>query len=419
MIRFRIVVSYLMIFIGCSQTSVQDMDSKKWQEDLNYLAKELPKRHKNLYHQVTAEQFQLAVENLKQNIPTLSNHEITVAFARIVAMIGDGHTKLSLIQSATQFERIPLYFYYFGDSLYIFAATESYKSTIGSRVLKIGNSSVEESFEAVKTLISHDNDMGYLHLGPDYLAVPKILHALKLTENMEYADFVVEATSGEIDTIKVKAFESGQTQDLQTALDLSGNKKPLFLQNLRKNYWFTFLDDSKTLYLQYNRCKNQKGKPSIKEFAREVFKFVDNNTIDRFIFDLRFNGGGNMKLNRPLIEGISERSSINLKGKLFVITGRRTFSAGIWAATELKKNTEAIFVGELSRGKPNFYSEIEKLRLPNSNIKVGYSVEFYTRFPELGDANYLAVDIPVENSYKDYVEGRDRVLEKILSHQEN
>ena len=419
MIRFLIVVSYLIISIGCAEQSIQDMDGEKWQEDLDYLAKELPKRHKNLYHQVSAEKFQRAIENLKQNVPTLSNHEIAVEFARIVAMIGDGHTELSLIQSATQFERIPLYFYYFGDSLYIIAATEIYKSTIGSRVLKIGKSSVEESFEAVKALISHDNDMEYRHSGPRYLAVPKILHALKLTENMEYENFVVEATSGEIDTIRVKAFESGQTQDWQTALALSGNKKPLFLQNQGNNYWFTFLDDTKTLYLNYNRCQNQNGKPSIKEFAKEVFNFVDNNTIDRFIFDLRDNSGGNMKLNRPLIEGIIERYSINLKGNLFVITGRRTFSAGTKAAIELKKNTEAIFVGEPSRGKPNGYGEIEKFRLPNSNIVVEYSVEFYTMIPELGDANYLAVDIPVENSYKDYAEGRDKVFEKILSHHEN
>ena len=122
-----------------------------------------------------------------------------------------------------------------------------------------------------------------------------------------------------------------------------------------------------------------------------------------------------MKLNKPIIEGISSRPSINQKGKVFVIIGRRTFSAAMNAAIDLKKNTKAIFVGEPSRGKPNGYGELGSFRLPNSDLKVECSVEYYNFIPELGDTDYFPLDVRIENSFSDYLAGRDRIMDTILN----
>ena len=172
--------------MGCSKSTVQDMNSAKWKEDLHYMANELEKEHKNLYHHISKADFQKAVEKLDNNIPRLTNQEIMVELACIVAMVGDGHTELALYQSATQFHRFPLVFYFFGDSLYVTAATEKYINTVGSRVIGIDNTPIAKAFEKVKALISHDNDMEYRHSGPENLAIPEILHALKITDNDKY-----------------------------------------------------------------------------------------------------------------------------------------------------------------------------------------------------------------------------------------
>ncbi len=408
-------VLILSLLMGCAKPSIQKMDSAKWKEDLHYLSTELAKEHKNLYHKVSKEEFQQAVDKLDKKIPELTNQQIMVGLASIVAMVGDGHTELALYQSATQFHRFPLVFYFFGDSLYVTSATKEYVNTVGGRVIQIGNYPIEEAFNKVKPLISHDNDMEYRFSGTENLAIPEILHALKITENDNYARFILQKINGEIDTVEVNAIKRSELKDLKTVSELQGTKSPLYRQNY-DNYWFKYLEDSKTLYLQYNRCENKDDGESIDDFADEVFKFADNHQVDRFVVDLRNNSGGNMKLNKPIIEGISSRPAINQKGKLFVITGRRTFSAAVNAAIDLKKNTNAIFVGEPSRGKPNGYGEVESFRLPNSDIKVEYSVEFYNFIPELGDADYFPLDIKVENSFSDYLAGKDRVMDTILNY---
>ena len=417
--KLRFLIFYLILLTWQSQSFCQNANAKKWKEDLQYLSSKLKDEHKNLYHTVSEQDFHKAVEALDKKIPGLSDEEIIIELARIVAMVGDGHTELFLVQSPIHFHRFPLVFYFYGDSLYVSASTSDYTDAVGKRVVKINNTPIEKAFDMVKPLISHDNDMEYRHSGTEYLAIPEILNALKITDNDETATFTLESPDGKIVTTEVQAAERNKLRDWKSYLTLNGIEPALYLQNFNEYYWYKYLSDSKTLFLEYNRCKDQDGKESIEDFADEVFEFADKNPVDRFVVDLRNNPGGNMKLNEPIVEGISERKSINQKGKLFVITGRRTFSAALNAAINLKKNTKAIFVGETPRGKPNWYGEVDDFELPNSEIKVDYSTEFYNPIPELGDTDYFPVDIKVENTFKDYMEGKDEALEAILAYPGN
>ena len=64
--------------VAVSQKSSAEM----WREDLRYLAAELPKRHKNLFHTMTREQFDAAVRDLDAKIPMLSQNQIAMEFGR-------------------------------------------------------------------------------------------------------------------------------------------------------------------------------------------------------------------------------------------------------------------------------------------------------------------------------------------------
>ena len=48
---------------------------------------------------------------------------------------------------------------------------------------------------------------------------------------------------------------------------------------------------------------------------------------------------------------------------------------------------------------------------------VNYSPLYREAMPELGEAPFLPVDIPVERSFDDYRAGRDPALATILAHQ--
>jgi hypothetical protein len=68
---------------------VGQSEAAKWREDLRYMAEEMPKWHKNLFHTMSPEQFAGAVRNLHERIPQLARHEIIVEMAKIVALVGE------------------------------------------------------------------------------------------------------------------------------------------------------------------------------------------------------------------------------------------------------------------------------------------------------------------------------------------
>src|ERR1700693_207404 len=107
-----ILVSFVALAQGQSLASVSADDAQRWRADLRFLSLEMPKRHKNLFHSVTREQFDAAISRLDGLIPSLTRNQILVELARIVAMVGDGHTSLSPIYNPTLgLHRYPIKFY--------------------------------------------------------------------------------------------------------------------------------------------------------------------------------------------------------------------------------------------------------------------------------------------------------------------
>lgn len=49
----------------------------------------------NLFHTITPAEVDAAIQRLRERIPKLARHEIIVEMARIVAMVGDGHTNIA------------------------------------------------------------------------------------------------------------------------------------------------------------------------------------------------------------------------------------------------------------------------------------------------------------------------------------
>lgn len=100
-----IVYAFLFITVFHPQNIAQafapvgSSEAAKWRKDLRFIAQEMPKKHKNLFHTMTREQFDSAVKRLDERIPTLARHQIIVEMMRIVAMVGDGdgHTSLNIL----------------------------------------------------------------------------------------------------------------------------------------------------------------------------------------------------------------------------------------------------------------------------------------------------------------------------------
>jgi hypothetical protein len=152
-----------------------------WREDLHFMAKEMERTHKNLYHTVSREEFEKMVAALDAKIPSLERHEVIVEMAKIVAAVADGHTNIYPTRDPKiGFHTLPVLFTFFGDELYIRATPEAQRPLIGARLLRIGDRNVADSYSAVKMMIGRDNDQGAL-LGKHLLVMPEVLHSLRIT----------------------------------------------------------------------------------------------------------------------------------------------------------------------------------------------------------------------------------------------
>jgi len=113
---------------------------------------------------------------------------------------------------------------------------------------------------------------------------------------------------------------------------------------------------------------------------------------------------------------------------VYVITGRATFSAGLFHALQLRQEVNAILVGEPVGDELDFWSEGGNVLTPNSRLSLHYADRFHSMSsvarPEF--RQYLVTDtdlsitkampdILVRMSARDYFAGRDPALQAVRS----
>jgi len=382
---------------------------EKWGGDLKYLFVELPKRHKNLFFKITRQQFDLEIAGLIESVPKISDSEIKLALRRLTAMIGDPHTRISYNVEKTY----PLILYQFSDGVFVTATTDEYKSALGAKLVKIGETDIKRAKEAVRPLVTFENEWRFKQQFPYYLTDPENLYLLKILPSAEAGDFTFVDGNGNQFVVKPRPVSTKEAIKFITPFDSPQIKSPLYLRNPERYYWYEYLSDSKTLYLHYRRCANMPSQP-FNRFTAALSNFMDRNPVERMVIDLRLNGGGNSIIFEPLIKALSRRRDVNQTGRLFALIGRGTFSSACLNTLKLKRETKAILVGEPTGQRPNFYGEVETMTLPHSKLRVHYSTRYFKMMD--GDPTALAPDIQVEPSSSDYASGRDPVLERALSY---
>lgn len=404
---------------------------EQWREDLHYFATNMARTHKNLFHTISREDFEAAVRKLSERVPSLTRHEIIVELMRIVARIGDGHTGVRLAQQFTS-GVYPLRLHWYKDGLFVQAAAPEYRDAVGARVVKIGNIETAQALDAVSELAWRDNEMGVKAMAPRLLLIPEILHALRLSNDLNKAEFVFEK-DGQQQKLELKP--SGQFDHQRQLpagwIDARAGAKtptPLWLKDPDNMFWFEHLGGSPasgpqrggTLYVQFNGVADKPAVghdpgETVAAFFKRVFDYIETNQVDKLVLDLRMNGGGNNFLNLPITIGMI-KSRVNTRGKLFVITGRETFSAAQNTVNELEKYTNAIFVGEPTAANPNHFGDARNVVLPNSRITVRASTLWWQDADPRDTRKWKAPEIAAELTSTDYSANVDPAMNAILAY---
>jgi hypothetical protein len=390
-----------------SPADLTALSSADWQQDLAFLAREIPARHANAFHSITREDWEREVLALEARIPELSSTQAAVALSQLVAQVGDAHTELPL--GARPFNLAwPIRLAWFEDGLFVTAIDEQYDDALATRVLRLGRMSTEQALAAVCSTFASENDSWPRVKAPPKLAQCALLVALGIVEDERGIPLLLEGPDGEEFALTV----GPAAGKLLVAPDPSLVATPLWLRRRGETYWFEPLPQEHGLYLAYNRCAEDLAHP-MQDLVTEVLAALEVPGIERLVIDLRHNSGGNSLVLGRFVPTLA---SALAPGELHVLIGPRTYSSGTRNAQQLQE-AGAHLHGEPTGGKPGSYGEVLSFTLPRSGLRVYHSTKYFgeagAKLPAvLPDT--LVPDTLVPATSADWFAGRDPVLERAL-----
>jgi hypothetical protein len=401
---FILTCALLMFFpfFSYGQLPAIALTKEQWKEDLQFLAKQLPKKHKNAFHTVSRQDFNLAVTRLDSTIPFKNDHEILIGFMQLVAMIGDAHTDLRLPPKT--FHPYPFSLYLFGNEFRVIRTTAEHQKAIGAKLVAIGGVPADQVYKKVITLVAHENDYWQKHIGTGFMNQAEILNSLEITPDLLSAEWTFQKRDEQF-KITAKAIDFDEKPNWITSL----REAPIYRLRPGELLWDSLLSESQTLYVNFKGYPKSKN---FKEISKQIINDIKDFSPKKIVIDFRLNPGGDMLLvQHHLLPELKKFDEVK-KGNLYVVIGRATQSAAVANAIDLKKEMNAILVGEPAGGRPKGYSENDEMTLPNSKLKVSYSTRFYIFLDS--DVPALMPDKLIEPDWEIYPTGRDLILEWII-----
>jgi tetratricopeptide (TPR) repeat protein len=395
-----------------------------WAWDLDFFIRRMEQMHWDLYGKAPKEALRAEVQSLKRDIPRLTDSQARARLRRITAMVGDGHTASRLTAEGEARPLLPLHLFTFTDGTYIIGAGAPHEGLAGAMVLEVGGLKIDDALAATRPYLSVDNEMGYLAGGPTILMSPAILQAIGAAPDQSSAKggfaLKIQKPGHDPEEVRVEPadFPAGGHGGLLTpgftyVHDSFDASRPLFLRSPDQALRIESLPESKAVYFWFGGVTDTPA-GTLAEFTHRAFDQVEATGAEHLIIDMRFNGGGNTGLVRPLVDAVIRSDTINRRGHLWVIIGRHTFSAAQNTVNLLDKQTRAVFVGEPTGSRPQFVGESTFFILPHSRTRVSCSSRYWQHMDSTDQRTWVQPDIAAPMSFADYAAGRDPALDAIL-----
>jgi tetratricopeptide (TPR) repeat protein len=401
-----------------------------WRGDLRLLAREVRRRASIPLRGFPERRFDAAVDDLSRSVPGLSDTQIAIELMKLLRPLGDGHASVEVPEENQDFHRaLPLQFYLFEEGMFVTAAEPAHASLLGAQVLHLDQQPLSEVMAALEPLISRDNQQWPKQAAPPLLRQLPLLHALGVVADPGAVTLTVRRADGTTGAVTVAASSalSSSSRSSWTLPCPAGwvflpetlpSPVPLYLRNCGASYWFEYLPDPRVVYFQFNGVADDADEP-LEAFCGRLFDLVAANPVDKLVIDLRWNGGGNTFLVGPLLHRLVGCDKVNRRGRLFVVIGRRTFSAAQNTATFIERHTNAVFVGEPTGSRPNFVGETAPFRLPYSKLEVNVSDLYWQSSWPMDHRAWIAPELYAPPSFEAYRANRDPAMEAILACREH
>lgn len=376
---------------------------EQWQQDLDFFANEITTKHRDPFHFISRNDFEREVSDLRQRIPSMKNYEVAAGLQRLAALIGDGHT---FLETWNVYANYPLEVFWFGDELRVVRAAPEYRKALGTRIVSIGSVPIAEAQKRIQQFVPQAENRWYvLNSSAEQLMTAEVLAASGILSGPGPADFTFEDDSGRRFKLRLRPVPAGTGRAGEVTLE----PLPLPFQHPEEALWFTYLEDSQTVYVNFRSYRDLEAQ------SARLWQFVGDHAVQRLVIDMRWNQGGNFTKGREyLVYKLIFMPALNRDGHLFVITGRGAFSAGMTNITDFRRETEAMLVGEPTGGRPNGYQENHLFTLPHSKLRASCSMLKYRFQPGL-EVDAVLPDHRIDPDWQLFKAGEDAALKWILT----
>lgn len=421
--------------LGCATTvgktdmnSETTLSSQAMKEDLNFLEKTIKEVHPDPYHATSQKEFEKTMGCLFRRVDSqkITYDEFYFIVMEAIGLVKDAHTTAFYSDKE---EGLPIRWYCSSEGLFVNSDYGSLRS--GDEVISIGDKSPIEIIKIFSTFTPAENQQWIFTNLEEKLSKKAYLKKLG-----------VIGTDKQV-SIKVKSIDnSTKTEVIKLVPQQS------ILNNKTSNVCsYKILKENNLAILTLNACIDD---DNYRKILEAFFDKVHRQGISKIAIDVRKNIGGNSQViddfltytnvnaytnfsetinfskqaigkygYQKLLEAsnadttiiISHKNDHLYNGKIYVLTGKQTFSSGNWFGVIMKDNGIGTVVGEPTGNAPSSYGEILYFTLPNSKIKFQVSIAQWGRpNPNNDPSTTLQPDILIPCTRKDIILGRDPVL---------
>jgi tetratricopeptide (TPR) repeat protein len=379
-----------------------------WRRDIDLLYTETKRVNPDYRDKPFPAEITRRYEELKRNIPKLSDEEIFVGMERMLAPLHQGHVALWAPRGNRY---LPVRLYAFPEGLFIVEASDPYKDLAGSRVLALGSLPAEEAMRRLSEVLSTDGDMQYLW-GVSRLAETAYLKGLGATSSVDSVSLTVQPPGGSSRTVTLATLTTEPAGRQDKLVAPPGVTPPLFLRDVAQLHWETPLPEHDALYVQVNNLLDEENE-TLAEFGPRLWAVIEKARPKNLILDIRHNNGGTTQLYPELLRTLVAFSRVP-GNQLYALIGRRSYSATGNFVTDLERLTDPIFVGEASSECCNLYGDPTGLILPYSQTHGELTAVKWNLSTPSDRRREMSPEVPVQLTAQAYFSGQDPAMEAIF-----
>lgn len=416
----------------------------EWRRDVDAIVNDVLAYHPAPFAEVGELVWRREAAEFRDELPALSEPERVIRLMQLVAMIGDGHSAIQLTDERYAFW-YPIRLLEFSDGYFVTSAHKSENDLAGAQLLTVAGRPAAEAVAAARTLFGADNEFDVkLRLFAVHNAY--LMQALGFTR----ADGSMETTFRLRNGSMVKRIlkpqpadglrlaKGGPIFDWTYAAEVYGmpfgpredwvaayqnlpssafrevdETRPPFLQ-LRTRYTRRALPEADAYYVQMNQTDDT----GMVAFMGEALAEVDRLKPKRLIIDMRNNFGGDGSTVTPMIHQFIRRGKEKPWKELYLLTGPKTFSAGLMAVEAFAQHTDVTIVGEPLGAAYNSSGDAISRPYPALGLALNISTNRHQLAPSNDFRDFIPVDVPAPMAFADYIAGRDPAVDPILSGEE-